>query len=59
MVENYCPTMSDYPRFSFRLDSEDRRRIDVLARIRCRSRGEVVREAIYIYYQLKSQGQKP
>ena len=50
--------MPKYPRFSFRLGLEDRMRIDVLARIRSRTRAEVVREAIDVYYRLKTQNPK-
>ena len=51
--------MRKYPRFSFRLGAEDQRRLETLSLIRSRSRGEVVREAIDMYYRIKTQPPKP
>jgi predicted DNA-binding protein len=45
--------MDQYPRFSFRLTPEILRKLDLLARIRGRTRGQVLREAIEFYFSFK------
>ena len=45
--------MDQYPRFSFRLSPEILRKVDLLARIRGRTRSQVVREAVEFYFSVK------
>jgi predicted transcriptional regulator len=47
---NVCRTMDQYPRFSFRLTPEILRKVDMLARVRNRTRAQVVREAVEFYF---------
>lgn len=42
--------MNEYPRFSFRLTPATLRKLNMLARLRNGTRGQVVREAIDFYY---------
>jgi predicted transcriptional regulator len=42
--------MDQYPRFSFRLTPEILRKVDMLARVRNRTRAQVVREAVEFYF---------
>lgn len=42
--------MERYPRFSLRLSPGDLKKVDWMSQIRCRSRGQVVREAIDFYF---------
>ena len=42
--------MDQYPRFSFRLTPAILRKVNMLARVRNGTRGQVVREAIEVYF---------
>ena len=59
MRHNVCRTMDQYPRFSFRLSPEILRKVDMLARARSRTRGQVVREAVEFYFAVRIQQPKP
>ena len=50
MVHNFVGHMDQYPRFSFRLTPAILRKVDLLARLRNGTRGQVVREAIEFYF---------
>jgi len=45
--------MDQYPRFSFRLTPDILRKVDLLARARSRTRGQVVREAVEFYFAVR------
>jgi predicted transcriptional regulator len=47
--------MDQYPRFSFRLTPAILQKVDLLARLRCGTRGQVVREAIEFYFAARFQ----
>ena len=51
--------MDQYPRFSFRLTPAILRKVDMLARIRNETRGQVVREAIEFYFSVKVRPVEP
>jgi hypothetical protein len=52
---NICRTIMDkYPRFSFRLSPAILRKVDMLARLRNGTRGQVVREAIEFYFSVRT-----
>ena len=53
MVHNFVGHMDLYPRFSFRLTPAILRKVDMLARLRNASRGQVVREAIEFHFSAK------
>ena len=42
--------METYPRLTVRLSHEELRRVGLLARVRGRSRGQVVRDALNLYF---------
>ena len=42
--------MDEYPRFAFRLTMELLRKVDQMAQVRRRTRGQVVREALEFYF---------
>ena len=42
--------MNQYPSFTFRLTVELLRQVDVMAQVRRRTRGQVVREALEFYF---------
>ena len=43
--------MKKYPRLTIRLTSDELNRVRVLARVRNRSRGQVVRDALNLYFR--------
>ena len=43
--------MNTYPRITVRLSHEELRRVGLLARVRGRSRGQVVRDALSLYFR--------
>lgn len=43
--------MKTYPRLTIRLSSSELNRVRVLARVRNRSQGQVVREALNLYFR--------
>jgi predicted transcriptional regulator len=43
--------MKTYPRLTIRLSSSELNRVRVLARVRNRSEGQVVREALNLYFR--------
>ena len=52
--------MDQYQRFSFRLTPEILRKVDILARVRSRTRAQVVREAVEFYFAVRiGQSDKP
>ena len=43
--------MKKYPRLTIRLSSDELNRVHVLARVRNRSRGQVIRDALNLYFR--------
>ena len=43
--------MKTYPRLTIRLSSDELNRVHVLARVRNRSRGQVIRDALNLYFR--------
>ena len=51
MVWENLSDMKTYPRLTVRLSSDELNRVRVLARVRNRSRGQVVRDALNLYFR--------
>ena len=51
--------MNTYPRLTIRLSHEELRRVGLLARVRGRSRGQVVRDALSLYFRAATTETRP